>query len=71
MGTKPLVSDISALSELGRAGMVTTIALDAPPERIAAAVLALAAAPPPAPPALPSWNVCVEQLHRLYREVTV
>jgi len=70
VGTKALVSDIPAHSELGRAGIVTTIALDAPPERIATAVLAVAAAPPPPPPDLPSWDVCVEQLHRLYEEVT-
>ena len=25
---------------------------------------------PPPPPALPSWDDCAEQLHRLYREVT-
>jgi glycosyltransferase involved in cell wall biosynthesis len=70
VGTKALVSDISAHSELGRAGIVTTIGLDAPPERIATAVLAVAAAPPPPPRALPSWDVCVEQLQRLYQEVT-
>jgi glycosyltransferase involved in cell wall biosynthesis len=69
-GTKALVADTSALSELGRAGLATTIALDAPPEQIAAAVLAVAAAPAPPPPALPSWDDCAEQLHRLYHEVT-
>lgn len=69
-GTNALVADTSGLSELGRAGLATTIALKAPPEQLAAAALAVAAAPPPPPPALPSWDDCVEQLHRLYREVT-
>jgi glycosyltransferase involved in cell wall biosynthesis len=69
-GTKALVADTSALSELGRAGLATTISLEAPAEQIATAALAVAAAPPPPPAALPSWDDCAEQLHRLYREVT-
>jgi len=69
-GTNALVADTSGLSELGRAGLATTIAIKAPPEQVAAAALAVAAAPPPPPPALPSWDDCAEQLHRLYREVT-
>jgi hypothetical protein len=69
LGTKALVADTSGLSELGRAGLVTTIALEATAEQIAAAALAVAAAPRTAPPAIPSWDDCAEQLHRLYREV--
>ena len=68
-GTKALVADTSGLSELGRAGLATTIALEAPPEQVAAAALAVAAAPRTPPPAIPSWDDCAEQLHRLYREV--
>jgi len=68
-GTNALVADTSGLSELGRAGLATTIALEATAEQVAAAALAVAAAPPPQP-ALPSWDDCAEQLHRLYREVT-
>jgi glycosyltransferase involved in cell wall biosynthesis len=68
-GTKALVADTSGLSELGRAGLATTIALEATAEQVAAAALAVAAAPPPPRPALPSWDDCAEQLHRLYREV--
>jgi glycosyltransferase involved in cell wall biosynthesis len=69
-GTKALVADTSALSELGRAGLATTISLEASAEQIAAAALAIAAAPRTAPPAIPSWDDCAEQLHRLYQEVT-
>jgi hypothetical protein len=68
-GTKALVADTSGLSELGRAGLATTIALDATPEQVAATVLAVAAAPKKMPPVVPSWDDCSEHLHRLYREV--
>ena len=68
-GTKALVADTSGLSELGRAGLATTIALEATADQVAAAVLAVAAAPRAAPPAIPSWADCAEQLHRLYQEV--
>jgi hypothetical protein len=67
-GTNALVADSAGLSELGRAGLATTIAIEATAEQVAAAALAVAAAPPPQP-ALPSWDDCAEQLHRLYREV--
>ncbi len=69
VGTKALVADTSGLSELGRAGLATTIPLEASAEQIAAAALAIAAAPTHAPPAIPDWDYCAEQLHRLYREV--
>ena len=49
-GTKALVADTSGLSELGRAGLATTIALEATPEQVAATVLAIAAAPRTVPP---------------------
>jgi glycosyltransferase involved in cell wall biosynthesis len=68
-GTKALVADTSGLSELGRAGLATTIGLEATAEQVASAALAVAAAPATAPPALPSWDDCAEQLHRLYHEV--
>lgn len=68
-GTKALVADTSGLSELGRAGLATTIAIDAAVEQVAAATLAVAAAPRTAPPAIPSWDDCAEQLLRLYLEV--
>ncbi len=68
-GTKALVADTSGLSELGRDGLATTIAIDASPEQIATAVLKLAAAPRTSPPQLPSWDDCVAHLLALYREV--
>jgi glycosyltransferase involved in cell wall biosynthesis len=68
-GTNALVADNSGLSELGSAGLATTIALKASAEQIAAAALAVAAAAPPPPLALPGWDDCAEQLHSLYRDV--
>lgn len=68
-GTRALVADTSGLSELGRAGLVTTIALRATPEQIAAAALAVAATPAAAPPQLPSWDDCAEHVLRLYHDV--
>jgi glycosyltransferase involved in cell wall biosynthesis len=68
-GTPALVADTSGLSELGRQGLATTIALQASPQQIADAVLALAAAPPDSPPPIPTWDDCAAQLHALYREV--
>ncbi len=70
-GTRALVADTSGLSELGRAGYATTIALEATPEQVAATVLEVAAAPRPTPPAIPDWDDCAGQLHRLYREVAL
>ena len=68
-GTAALVADTTGLSELGRAGLVTTIALKSSAEQIAAAALDLAAAPRMAPPRLLSWDECAEQLHQLYCEI--
>jgi len=68
-GTPALVADTSGLTELGEAGLATTIPLGASSAEIASAVMALAAAPRTAPPKLPSWDDCARQLHELYREV--
>jgi len=68
-GTKALVADTSGLTELGREGLATTISLNASPQEVATAVLALAAEPRTAPPALPTWDDCGAQLQALYREV--
>lgn len=68
-GTRALVADTSGLTELGEQGLATTIALDASPAEVAAAVLALAAAPRAVPPPLPTWDDCAAQLLALYREV--
>ena len=68
-GTNALVADTSGLTELGTAGLVTTIPLDASPEQVAAAALAVAAAAPAVAPNLPDWDDCADRLLTLYREV--
>lgn len=68
-GTPALIADTSGLTELGEAGLATTIPIDASAGRIAAAVLDVAALPKKSPPALPSWDDCADQLRELYREV--
>lgn len=68
-GTPALVADTSGLTELGEAGLATTIPVDASAEQIAAAVMTLARAPRPGPPRLPTWDDCAAQLEELYREV--
>ena len=64
-----LLAESPGLAELGRAGLATTVALEAPPEQVATAALAVAAAPRMAPPVLPSWADCAEEYRRLYHEV--
>lgn len=68
-GSKALVADTSGLSELGRDGLVTLVPLEASPEQVAAAALAVAAAPRTAPPHVQTWDDCADQLLRLYDEV--
>jgi glycosyltransferase involved in cell wall biosynthesis len=68
-GTKVLLAESPGLAELGRAGLATTVALDSPPEQVAAAALAVIAAPQTGPPALPSWTDCAEEYRRLYQEL--
>ena len=68
-GTRALVADTSGLTELGEEGLATAIPLNASPQEIAAAVLALADQPRATPPPLPSWDDCATELYKLYREV--
>ena len=68
-GTRALVADTSGLSELGRAGLATTIALEATPDQIAAAALALVDQPRMPPSTMPNWDDCANGLLRLYRDV--
>jgi glycosyltransferase involved in cell wall biosynthesis len=68
-GTRALVADTSGLSELGRDGLVSTVPLEAAPDVVADAALAVAAAPSAPPPSLLSWDGCAQQLSALYREV--
>jgi glycosyltransferase involved in cell wall biosynthesis len=66
-GAKALVADTSGLYELGEAGLATVIGLEASPREVAAAALAVAAAPKAAPPDLPTWDDCARDLLELYR----
>lgn len=68
-GSKVLIADTSGLSELGRDGLATTVPLEASPDQIASAALAVAAAPRTAPPYVPTWEDCAQELLRLYQEV--
>ena len=68
-GTPALIADTSGLTELGAAGLATTIALDASEDDIATAVLKITTAPRADPPALPTWDDCAGQLAALYREI--
>lgn len=68
-GTPALIADTSGLTELGEAGLATTIPIDASAAQIAAAVLRIAAAPRTSPPSLPTWDDCARQLKDLYEEV--
>jgi glycosyltransferase involved in cell wall biosynthesis len=68
-GTNALVADTSGMSELGRAGLVTTIPFHATPAEVATAALRAAAADRCAPPAPPTWDDCAAKLHSLYSEV--
>jgi len=69
-GAKALIADTSGLSELGRAGLATAIPLEASPDQIATAALAVAAAPRTPPPHIATWDDCANELHALYREVS-
>lgn len=70
-GTDVLVAATSGLTELGDAGLVGVVDLDADPTVVAKALLATAAARRWAagPPALPSWEDCTDQLLSLYEEI--
>ena len=69
-GAKALIADTSGLSELGRAGLATAIPLESSPEQVAAAALAVAAAPRTPPPHIATWDDCANDLLALYREVS-
>lgn len=65
-GARVLVADTSGMSELGRAGLLPTIAVEASPDKLADTVLGLVAQPKSPPPALPTWDDCAEALRELY-----
>jgi glycosyltransferase involved in cell wall biosynthesis len=72
LGCRVLVTDTTALAELGALPQAATVPLDAAAEDVAAALLDQLAAPPVsaagAPP-LPSWDDCARQTLALYRAV--
>lgn len=69
-GCRLLVADGSGLGELARDGFARALPLDAPPARVAAAIIEeLEQGPPSERPPLPSWDECAERLLGLYRAV--
>jgi glycosyltransferase involved in cell wall biosynthesis len=68
LGTPVVVSDATALSELGQYPNVRVLKRRAGGEEVAAAVLELLDAPRAHPPALPTWDQCASALLELYRE---
>ena len=69
-GTNALVADTSGLSELGHAGLATRSPSRRRPSKSRPQRSQLLRRRRRRRPALPSWDDCAEQLHRLYREVT-
>lgn len=71
LGVSVLVADTSGLSELGPEGLARTIGLDASPAEVAEAMLQTADDTrwAEAPPDLPTWEGCADQLFGVYREV--
>jgi glycosyltransferase involved in cell wall biosynthesis len=71
-GVDVVVAATSGLTELGRDGLVTTVALDAPASQVAGVILEAAREHRWAdgPPPLHSWDDCADELAVLYREVT-
>jgi glycosyltransferase involved in cell wall biosynthesis len=71
LGCSVLVADSPGLRELAAAGLARSMPLDAPPARVAEAVVEQLEHPHvPAAVALPTWDECAEALLTLYRDVT-
>lgn len=68
-GTPALLADTSGLTELGEAGLATTIPVNASPGQVAAAVMTIIGSERTAPPSLPTWDDCARELKDLYLEV--
>ncbi len=69
LSRRVVVADTSGLSELATEGLATAVARDAHPETLASVLVEVAARPTPPALDLPGWDVCADQLLRLYREV--
>jgi glycosyltransferase involved in cell wall biosynthesis len=69
-GCRLVVADASGLAELAEDGLARPVPLDAPPEQIAAAVVAELDLPPQERrPDLISWDECAQRLLDLYRSL--
>ena len=70
-GVDVVVAATSGMTELGRDGLVTTVALDSSGEELADVLLKVADEHrwSSGAPALPSWDDCADALAALYREV--
>jgi glycosyltransferase involved in cell wall biosynthesis len=68
-GTPALLADTSGLTELGEAGLATTIPVDASAGQIAAAVMTVAGSARTPPKLLPTWDDCARELKDLYLQV--
>ena len=70
LGCKVLVAQAPGLDALAASGLASSVALDAAPPVVGAAILhALEAPPASEPPLLPSWDDCAASLLRLYRGI--
>lgn len=66
LGRPVVVSEGSALDELGDYPNVVTVPVDAAPEQVAAAIISLVDAPAAQAPAMQTWDDCVASLADLY-----
>jgi glycosyltransferase involved in cell wall biosynthesis len=72
LGARVVLTDSSALAEVGHLPQVAAVPPSATGDEVAAAILDQLAAPevdPDAVPALPTWDACADSLLGLYRDV--
>jgi glycosyltransferase involved in cell wall biosynthesis len=69
MGAPVLTSDSSALGDLGRRGLVSTVPLAMSDREIATAMIRTMQAGAPPVPTLPSWDDAALALHAIYAEI--
>ncbi len=68
LGRKVIVAATSGLTELATEGLATAVPPTIPPTELARVLVAMAAAPEPTSPALPTWDHCVDQFLLVYAE---
>ncbi|MBV8462618.1 MAG: glycosyltransferase family 4 protein, partial [Acidimicrobiales bacterium] len=69
LGKKVVVADTSGLSELALEGLATLVPPDLSPGALAGVLARVSLEPDPAPPDLPTWDGCADQLLALYEEI--